>query len=51
MVDKILFQDKNYNFAMFKINQKENRIDILNRDIQKLEEEYQMLRNNCKVYY
>ena len=46
MVDKILMKDKNYNLYVSRVSEKETRLEILKADIQKLEEEYQKLRND-----
>jgi hypothetical protein len=46
MVDKIMNKDKNYNLCVSKVSEKQNQIEILNRDIFSLEKEYQKLKNN-----
>lgn len=47
MVDKILSKDKNYNSHVAKVTEKEIKIEILRKDINALEEEYQKLKNDC----
>lgn len=47
MVDKILAKDKNYNLCVSKVAEKEVKIEILKKDIKKLEEEHQILKNDC----
>jgi len=53
MVDKIMSKDKNYNMHVAKVVEKENKMEIVKKDIKRLEEQYQKLRNNCKytLYY
>ena len=50
MVDKILSKDKNYNSHVSKVTEKEIKIEILRKDINALEKEYQKLKNDCKKY-
>lgn len=50
MVDKILSKDKNYNSHVSKVTEKEIKIEILRKDINALEAEYQKLKNDCKFY-
>jgi hypothetical protein len=50
MVDKILNKDKNYNLCVAKVTEKQNKVDILKKDIFTLEKEYQKLKNDCKYY-
>jgi len=40
-------KDKNYNMHVAKVNEKENRMEIVKKDIKALEEQYQKLRNDC----
>jgi len=47
MVDKIMSKDKNYNMYVSKVVEKENKMDIMKKDIKRLEEHYQRLRNDC----
>ncbi len=47
MVDKILSKDKNYNSHVSRVTDKEIKIDILRKDINLLEEEYQKIKNDC----
>ncbi len=47
MVEKILSKDKNYNSHVSKVTEKEIKIEILRKDINALDEEYQKLKNNC----
>jgi len=49
MVDKILSKDKNYNSHVSKVTEKEIKIEILRKDINSLEGEYQQLKNDCKL--
>jgi len=51
MVDKILSKDKNYNSHVSKVTEKEIKIEILRKDIHALEEEYQKLKNDCKIIF
>jgi len=46
-------KDKNYNMHVAKVVEKENKMEIVKKDIKRLEEQYQKLRNNCKytLYY
>lgn len=48
MVDKILSKDKNYNSHVSKVTEKEIKIEILRKDINALEADYQKLKNDCK---
>ncbi len=48
MVDKIMNKDKNYNLCVSKVSEKQNEIEILNRDIFSLEKDFQKLKNNSK---
>jgi hypothetical protein len=41
-------KDKNYNLSVSRVSEKQNQIEILNRDIFSLEKEYQKLKNNSK---
>ena len=50
MVDKIMSKDKNYNMHIAKVTEKENKMEIMKKDIKKLEENYQKLRNDCKTF-
>jgi hypothetical protein len=50
MVDKILNKDKNYNLCVAKVTEKQNKIDILKKDIVSLEIELQKLKNDCKIF-
>jgi hypothetical protein len=40
-------KDKNYNMHVAKVNEKENKMEIVKKDIKGLEEHYQKLRNDC----
>jgi len=48
MVDKFLSKDKNYNLHVSKVAEKEIKIEILRKDINALEEEFQKHKNKCK---
>jgi len=48
MVDKILNKDKNYNLCVARVTEKQNKIDIVKKDISALEIELQSLKNDCK---
>lgn len=50
MVDKILSKDKNYNSHVSKVTEKEIKIEILRKDINSLEGEYQKLKNDCNLF-
>lgn len=51
MVDKILNKDKNYNLCVAKVTEKQNKIDVLKKDIVSLEIELQKLKNDCKIIF
>ena len=51
MVDKILNKDKNYNLCVAKVTEKQNKIDILKKDIVSLEIELQKLKNDCNIFF
>ena len=51
MVDKILQKDKNYNFCVSNVAEKEAKAEILKSDIQALENECMVLKNECKIKY
>lgn len=51
MVDKIMSKDKNYNMHVAKVVEKENKMEIMKKDIKRLEEHFQRLRNDCKIIY
>ena len=49
IVERIGNKDKNYNFSVAKVNEKEIKINILQEQIKKLEEDYVRLKNEVSV--
>lgn len=47
IVDKIMSKDKNYNMYIAKVTEKENKMEIVKKDIKSLEDQYQKLKNDC----